>query len=46
MKVWTALKRLNQRFDCWWARAADRIVADLDDGNEGREQGAKRHVSV
>jgi hypothetical protein len=46
MKVWTTLKRLNQRFDCWWAHAADRIVVDLDDGSRRHEQGTKRHVSM
>lgn len=46
MKVWTALKRLNHRFDCWSAHAADKIVTDLDGAGDKQEPDTKRHVNV
>lgn len=53
MNIWTTVKRLNRRFDCWSAHEADKIVANLDrtgDGNRGDtkrySQDTKRHISV
>ena len=53
MNIWTTVKRLNRRFDCWSAHEADKIVANLDrtgDGNTGDtkrySQDTKRHISV
>lgn len=30
MKIWTAIKRLNQNYDAWAIRAANKVVDDLD----------------
>jgi hypothetical protein len=30
MKLWNAMKRLNQRYGAWQANAAARLVAALD----------------
>jgi hypothetical protein len=47
MKIWTAMKRLNQRSDAWATRTANRIVADLDRGpRDGGKPERKRQLSV
>lgn len=45
MSIWTTVKRLNHRLDCWSAHEADKIVANLDrtgDGNRGTPRGTVR----
>ena len=47
MKIWTATKRLNQRYDAWAMRTSSRIVANLDRRfRSGAERDAKKHLSV
>lgn len=47
MKIWTAMKRLNQSFDAWAIRAANKIVDDLDHrGVDSRKPETKNHISV
>jgi hypothetical protein len=47
VKIWTATKRLNQRYDAWAKRTANRVVAELDrSGENGRKSETKRHISV
>jgi hypothetical protein len=47
MKLWSALKRLNQRYDAWALAAANRAVAALDRSSEsGAKPEARRSVNV
>lgn len=47
MKLWTAMMRLNQRYDAWALRNAGKFAADLDRGfGDGAERDAKTHLSV
>lgn len=46
MKMWMAVKRLNRRFDCWSAHAADKMVANLDNTGGRQKSGTVRHISV
>jgi hypothetical protein len=47
LKIWTAMKRLNQRYNAWAARAADSFVAGIDRRyREGRSPGTRRHITV
>jgi hypothetical protein len=46
MKIWMAVKRLNRRFDCWSARAADKMVANLDNVGDQQKLGTIRHKRV
>ena len=46
MKMWMAVKRLNRRFDCWSARAADKMAANLDNVGDRQKLGTIRHISV
>jgi hypothetical protein len=41
------MKRLNQRYDAWAMRAANKVVDDLDHRREdGSKSKAKKHISV
>jgi hypothetical protein len=46
MKIWTAMKRLNRRYDAWALRMANGIVANLDRGPEDGTRERKRPISV
>lgn len=47
MKIWTAMKRLNQSYDAWAIRAANKVVDDLDHrGADSRKPETKKHISV
>ncbi len=46
VKIWTAMKRLNRRYDEWQARAAAGIVAELDHPSDKKAARSKRHISV
>jgi len=47
MKIWTAMKRLNQSYDAWVIRAANKVVDDLDHrGMDRRNPETKKHISV
>lgn len=46
MKMWMAVKRLNRRFDCWSARATDKMVANLDNAGNRQKSATVRHISV
>ncbi|MGO8918238.1 MAG: hypothetical protein ACLQJR_20245 [Stellaceae bacterium] len=47
MKIWPAMKRLNQRYDAWARRTATRVVAELDrSGENGRKSETKRYIGV
>jgi hypothetical protein len=47
MKIWTAMKRLNRRYDAWALRAAGRFVADLDRRfGDDAERGTTTHLNV
>ena len=46
MNMWMAVKRLNRRFDCWSARAADKMVANLDNAGDRQKSGPIRRISV
>ena len=46
MKIWMAVKRLSRRFDVWSARAADKMVVNLDNAGDRQTSGAVRHISV
>ena len=47
MKIWTALKRLNQRYDAWAMHTADSFVAGIDRSyREKKSPGTKRHITV
>jgi hypothetical protein len=43
MEIWTAMKRLNQSYDAWAIRAANKVVDDLDRrGAESRKPETKK----
>jgi hypothetical protein len=47
MKIWTAMKHLNQSYDAWATRAANTVVDDLDHrGADSRRSETKKHISV
>jgi hypothetical protein len=47
MKIWTAIKRLNQRWDASATRAANKMVDDLDRRRQdGSKPGVKKHISL
>jgi hypothetical protein len=47
VKIWTAMKHLNQRYDAWAMRTSSRIVTNLDRKfRSGAERDAKKHLSV
>jgi hypothetical protein len=47
MRIWTAMKRLNQSYDAWVIRAANRVVDDLDHrGVDSRKPETKSNISV
>jgi hypothetical protein len=47
MKLWIAMKRLNERYDAWATRTANRIVADLDRRpRDGGKPERRRQLSV
>jgi hypothetical protein len=47
MKIWTATKRLNQRYDAWATRAANKVVDGLDHrGADSGKPEIKKHISV
>jgi hypothetical protein len=47
MRIWTSMKRLNQSYDAWVIRAANRVVDDLDHrGVDSRKPETKSHISV
>jgi hypothetical protein len=47
MKIWSAMKRLNQRYNAWATHTANRIVADLDRSpRDGCKPERKRQLSV
>ena len=47
MKIWTAMKRLNQSYDAWAARVANKVVDDLDHrGVKSRKPEAKKLISI
>jgi hypothetical protein len=47
MKIWTAMKRLNERYDAWAIRAANNVVDNIDhrSASHGTPE-AKTHMSV
>ena len=47
MKIWSAMRRLNRRYDAWQARAAAGIVAKLDHPRDlGDAVPSNRPISV
>lgn len=47
LKIWTAMKSLNQRYDAWALRTSSGIAADLDRKfRSGAERDGKKHLSV
>ncbi len=46
MKMWMAVKRLNRRFDCWSARTADKMVANLDNAGDRQKSGTVTGVRM
>jgi hypothetical protein len=46
MKIWTAMKRLNQSYDAWMIRAANKVVDDLDHRGVDRKPETRKHISV
>jgi hypothetical protein len=47
MKVWTAMKRLNHRYDAWAMQTADKVVDTLDHrGEDSKKPSTKKHLSV
>jgi hypothetical protein len=47
MRIWTAMKRLNQSYDAWVIRAANRVVDDLDHrGVDSRKPETESNISV
>jgi hypothetical protein len=47
MKIWTAMKRLNHRYDVWAMHTANKVVDALDHrGEDSKKPRAKKHLSV
>ncbi len=47
MKIWNAMRRLNQTCDAWATRAAAKIIDDLDHrGADSKNTKAKKHIGV
>ncbi len=47
MKIWTAMRRLNQTCDAWATRAAAKMIDDLDRrGADNKNPRVKKHIGV
>lgn len=47
MKMWTAMMRLNQRYDAWALRMASRMAVDIDRRfADGAERETVTHLNV
>jgi hypothetical protein len=47
MKIWTAMKRLNDRYDAWAMHTANKVVDALDHrGEDSKKPRTKKHLSV
>jgi hypothetical protein len=43
MRLWTAIKRINQRSDNWSRQAVERMIANVDRPDRSS---IKRHISI
>jgi len=46
MRIWETTKRLNDRYDQWSVRMAQRIIAHLDHPARAEKLSHKRHYGI